>query len=80
MIASPDLRYVIASPHLRYVRRRTNLTKDEQGLPMRVGEELVLQQRLIEHFMGDNGEVTHAYVWKDVPVVDEAEASGDMVV
>lgn len=71
---------MIASPHLRYVRRTITTIRDDIGPNASSSrEELFLQQRFVENITGDNGEWMQAYVWKDIPIVDEAEARRDMV-
>lgn len=71
---------MIASPQLRYVRRTVSTPRPDIGEGIaEESEELVLQQRFVENITGDNGEWMQAYVWRDVPIVDEAEARRDMV-
>jgi hypothetical protein len=71
---------MIASPHLRYVRRVISKPRPDIGENVAdLQEVLLLQQRFVENITGDNGEWMQAYVWKDVPIVDETDARRDMV-
>lgn len=71
---------MIASPQLRYVRKTITTFREDLGPNLSESrEELVLQQRFVENITGDNGEWMQAYVWRDVPIVDEAEARREIV-